>query len=465
MKKRTKLLAAILSASMMVIPVSAQEYSYRGSAASTTDAREFTLEQLDQSDGIMTLSGDSDDSTINFNENEYGVLYYTNKLRMQNGLQPLSATAKLQKAAQIRSSELPTLFAHTRPDGSDCFSILNEVGESCTAAGENIAEGYGDPESVVMQGWNNSPGHQANMLSSDFTHLGSGYVYNPNTDYRTYWTQVFTGTCSPNEIALADDTDVNYIMTPYDSIDDLGLTLGASCKHGLSVLPITQEMCSGYNLSYPNTIQAVTVSYRGQSTTFNIAVVNPMPFVDVSKSAWFYPYVATVYYNDLMTGLNSTTFAPNDPLARAQFAQVLYRDGGTPDVAYESIFPDVTDNQWFTNAVIWNNSKKIITGYTNTGMFGPYDNITREQLAVMLLRYDDTFVNNYHKTDKRADLTKFQDGSSVSDFAKDAMAWAVERKLIQGKDNGTRLDPQGTASRAECAVILTRYIGSINYAD
>lgn len=69
MKKRTKLLAAILSASMMVIPVSAQEYSYRGSAASTTDAREFNLEQLDQSNRIMTLSGDSDDSTINFNEN------------------------------------------------------------------------------------------------------------------------------------------------------------------------------------------------------------------------------------------------------------------------------------------------------------------------------------------------------------------------------------------------------------
>ena len=86
MKKRTKLLAAILSACMMVIPVSAQEYSYRGSAASTTDAREFTLGQLGQSDGIMTLSGDSDDSTVSFNENEYGVLYCTNKLRMQYGL-------------------------------------------------------------------------------------------------------------------------------------------------------------------------------------------------------------------------------------------------------------------------------------------------------------------------------------------------------------------------------------------
>lgn len=455
MRKRTKLLAAILSASMMVIPVSAQEYSYRGSAASTTDAREFNLEQLDQSDGIMTLSGDSDDSTINFNENEYGVLYYTNKLRMQNGLQPLSATAKLQKAAQIRSSELLTLFAHTRPDGSDCFTILNEVGESCTAAGENIAVGYGDPESVVMQGWNNSPGHQANMLSSDFTHLGSGYVYNPNTDYRTYWTQVFTGTCSPDEIALADDTDVNYIITPNDSIDDLGLTLGASCKHGLSVLPITQEMCSGYNLSYPNTIQAVTVSYRGQSTTFNIAVVNPMPFIDVSKSAWFYPYVATVYYNDLMTGKDTTHFAPSEKLARAQFATILYRMEGEPDVDISSKFADVPSNIWYTDAVLWANSIGVVNGYSSTGLFGPNDSINREQMAVMMYRYAKYCSLD---TSARASLGQFKDASYVNSFATEAMQWAVAEGIITGKDNGTRLDPQGNASRAECATIISRFI-------
>ena len=455
MKKRTKLLAAILSASMMVIPVSAQEYSYRGSAASTTDAREFNLGQLEQSNGIMTLSGDSDDSTIYFNENEYGVLYYTNKLRMQNGLQPLSATAKLQKAAQIRSAELPTLFSHTRPNGTSCTSLLDELGESWNAAGENIAAGYGNPEFVVMQGWNTSAGHRANMLSNDFTHLGSGYVYSASSTYQNYWTQVFTGSCSPSKIEVADSANVNYIMTADDSIDDLGLTLGAVCSHGLSVLPVTQEMCSGYYLSYPNTIQAVTVSYRGQSTTFNIVVVNPMPFVDVSKGAWFYPYVQTVYYNDLMTGKDTTHFAPGEKLARAQFATILYRMDGEPDVDISSKFADVPSNIWYTDAVLWANSIGVVNGYSSTGLFGPNDSINREQMAVMMYRYAKYCGLD---TSARASLGQFKDASYVNSFAKEAMQWAVAEGIITGKDNGTRLDPQGNASRAECATIISRFI-------
>lgn len=454
MKKRTKLLAAILSACMMVIPVSAQEYSYRGSAASTTDAREFTLGQLGQSDGIMTLSGDSDDSTVSFNENEYGVLYCTNKLRMQYGLQPLSATAKLQKATQIRSSELPTLNSHTRPNGSDCFSVLDEVGESYTTAGENIAAGYSDPVSVV-EGWYGSDGHRKNMLSNTFTHLGSGYAYNASSTYGTYWTQVFTGSCSPSRIEVFDSSDVNYIMTANDNIDELGLTLGAICDHGLSVLPVTQEMCSGYDLSQTNTTQAVTVSFRGKSTTFNIAVVNPMPFVDVSKGTWFYPYVETVYYNDLMTGKDATHFAPGEKLARAQFATILYRMEGEPDVDISSNFADVPSNIWYTDAVLWANSIGVVNGYSSTGLFGPNDPINREQMAVMMYRYA-----NYCKLDTsaRASLNQFKDASYVNSFAREAMQWAVAEGIITGKDNGTKLDPQGNASRAECATIISRFM-------
>lgn len=186
-----------------------------------------------------------------------------------------------------------------------------------------------------------------------------------------------------------------------------------------------------------------------------------MTYEDVKTDDWFYNDVKNVSLGELMTGLDSKTFAPNDPLARAQFAEIIYRRAGTPDVEYQSTFPDVADNEWYTNAIIWTNSKNIVTGYTDTGMFGVSDNITREQLAVMMLRYDNIREPNYYKTDKRADLSKFQDGSLVSSFAKDAMGWAVERKLIQGKDNGTRLDPQGNAFRAECAAILSRYLGYI----
>lgn len=210
-------------------------------------------------------------------------------------------------------------------------------------------------------------------------------------------------------------------------------------------------------------------STADNTTTCSIGTVDwwsyEMTYEDVKTDDWFYNDVKNVSLGELMTGLDSKTFAPNDPLARAQFAKIIYREAGTPDVEYQAAFPDVSDNEWYTNAIIWANSKNIVTGYTDTGMFGVNDNITREQLAVMMLRYDNICEPNYYKTDKRADLSKFQDGSSVSSFAKDAMGWAVERKLIQGKDNGTRLDPQGNASRAECAAILSRYWGYISSAQ
>lgn len=230
--------------------------------------------------------------------------------------------------------------------------------------------------------------------------------------------------------------------------------LAAILTLSMTALPVNAQTSDSESVNSTDTYSVGTVGLENYQMTYE----------DVQPGDWFYDYVKNVTTAETMTGLNATTFAPNAPLVRAQFAQVLYRLAGKPVVTSTSnaTFPDVADNDWYTAAVTWANSRKIATGYTDTGLFGTNDNITREQLAVMLLRYDDTLVNNHYKTDKRADLSKFQDGSSVSDFAKDAMAWAVERNLIEGKDNGTRLDPQGTASRAECATILTRYTGFIH---
>lgn len=183
--------------------------------------------------------------------------------------------------------------------------------------------------------------------------------------------------------------------------------------------------------------------------------MNPMPFVDVSKGTWFYPYVETVYYNDLMTGKDATHFAPGEKLARAQFATILYRMEGEPDVDISSNFADVPSNIWYTDAVLWANSIGVVNGYSSTGLFGPNDPINREQMAVMMYRYA-----NYCKLDTsaRASLNQFKDASYVNSFAREAMQWAVAEGIITGKDNGTKLDPQGNASRAECATIISRFM-------
>lgn len=98
---------------------------------------------------------------------------------------------------------------------------------------------------------------------------------------------------------------------------------------------------------------------------------------------------------------------------------------------------------------------KVVTGYSDTGKFGPADKINREQMAVMMYRYA-----NYKKydTSQKADFSKFVDAAKVSAFAEEAMQWAVGNGIITGKDNGIRLDPQGNATRAECAAIIQRFI-------
>ena len=181
-----------------------------------------------------------------------------------------------------------------------------------------------------------------------------------------------------------------------------------------------------------------------------------LPFTDVEKGIWFYDAVKYNYENKIMTGLTDESFGPYEKLARAQFAVILYRMNEEPEIEYSERFPDIADNTWYTNAILWSAQNQIVTGYTDTGLFGPADNITREQMAVMMYRYAVNFKGQ--DAENLVDLDQFKDASAVSSFAKEAMQWAVGNGIITGKDNGTRLDPQASASRAECAIIIQRFI-------
>ena len=179
-----------------------------------------------------------------------------------------------------------------------------------------------------------------------------------------------------------------------------------------------------------------------------------LPFTDVTPEDWFYDAVRYVYGNGIMTGIQPTVFDPVAELSRAQFTVTLYRMNGQPEVTNKNIFADVSDGTWYTDAVLWANSVGIVNGY-RTGDFGPADSITREQMAVMMYRYAQFKGCDVSES---AEFSKFTDAASVSGYAKDAMAWAVGAGILTGKDGGTKLDPQGEASRAECAVILKRFL-------
>lgn len=395
-----------------------------------------------------------DAEEFSLNEYELGVLYLTNKIRMANGIAPLSMQAGLQKAADIREPELQVLFEHNRPNGTSCFTVLTECGVPWETAGENIAAGQVNPQMVITS-WRKSDGHRENMLKPGFSHLGVGYTYKEDSEYGHYWVQMFTGTCEPDSISLTEDNSVPFIMKNDQTIDEMGLMLQIECHHGTSYMPVTEEMCSEVDMSLLKQKQTITISYKGQSTTVDIMLYEPMPFGDVSPESWFYDSVEEVYYNGIMTGLDGTTFGPTENLARAQFAVILHRLMDVPEVEYKAVFPDVKDGEWYTDAILWASENKIVTGYSDTGNFGPGDNINREQMAVMMYRFAKFLQEDVSQT---ADYSRFSDAGYVNEFAQEAMSWAVGMEIISGKDDGTRLDPQGNASRAECATIIMRFL-------
>lgn len=175
-------------------------------------------------------------------------------------------------------------------------------------------------------------------------------------------------------------------------------------------------------------------------------------FRDVSEGQWFYDYTKFVYDRGIMTGMDMFSFGPAINLDRGQFATILYRMQGSPATSYSKVFPDVPDGYFFTSPILWAYNNQVITGYEN-GKFGPSDMITREQMAVMMYRYAKFCGLD---TSDSGNLNSFPDTGKVSAFSKEAMTWAVGAGLIQG-DQG-KINPQGNASRAHCATIMTRFM-------
>ncbi len=186
---------------------------------------------------------------------------------------------------------------------------------------------------------------------------------------------------------------------------------------------------------------------------------NKQPFKDVSEDDWFYEAVEALYAGKIMTGPNPNIFAPYEYIIRAQFAVILYRMEKEPEFETEKTFSDVDADSWCGKGILWAAENGVVTGYEN-GLYGTVDNITREQMAVMLYRYAKYKGYDVSGT---ADYSTFEDVDDIQVFAKDGLNWAVANGIIKGKDLdgdkvAERLEPQGSASRAEAAVMIQRFV-------
>ena len=214
----------------------------------------------------------------------------------------------------------------------------------------------------------------------------------------------------------------------------------------------TLHTCSRCGESYQDAYtDALGHSYKDGKCTVCGVKAPPQyeDFKDLPANAWYKESVGYALANGLMNGTGDGIFQPDGALTRAMLVTILYRSEGEPSVdGLKNPFQDVADGQWYTKAVVWAADKGIVNGTSET-TFDPDANITREQIAAILHRYAG-------KPETKGDLASFPDAATVSDYAKTAMAWTVEKGIIGGSDG--KLDPRSNATRAQVAAILMRYL-------
>ena len=214
---------------------------------------------------------------------------------------------------------------------------------------------------------------------------------------------------------------------------------------------LTEIACT-YNRSISSVIFILT-HFSKYTIMYDASSVWTNPFSDVKESDWFYEAVKFVSSQGLMNGTSATTFAPDANLTRAMLVTVLYRYEKEPNVTGNGGFTDVPSGEWYTDAVAWAAANGIVNG-VGDNKFNPNGNITREELATILYRYS-KFKGENPKAD--GDLSVYLDGAKTSGWAADGVKWAVGSGIITGTSE-TTVDPQGTATRAQVATMLMRYI-------
>lgn len=239
----------------------------------------------------------------------------------------------------------------------------------------------------------------------------------------------------------------------------------ASCPAGsvrAAVAVNAADDLTAWSLADDGSISAVGGAYDAGQQTYAFDVVNGVtaiarfPFTDVVAGTWYYGAAAYAYNNGLFAGMTPTTFAPNATMTRAMLVSVLWRLAGEPAPKAPNTFVDVPDGAWYTDAVTWAAENGVVSGIGGS-RFDPSGFVTREQTAEILYNYAHS---KGYDVSARADLTVFPDAGSVSGWAEKALSWANAAGLINGtvRDGQTILDPQGSASRAQVAMILMNYV-------
>lgn len=258
------------------------------------------------------------------------------------------------------------------------------------------------------------------------------------------------GTISVDPKSASHGRTISIIATPNAGYELSSLEVVDANKNNIN---LTSKDDKQYTFTMPNS--AVEINAKFQAISNSKAELPQLsstwnnPFTDISNGTWYYDAVKFVDENNLMSGYGNGIFAPNANLSRAMLAQILYNKEGQPTVTNSNIFTDVSNEMWYAKAITWAEENGFVSGYGNN-LFGPNDNITREQLAMILWRYAGSPLT------ENVEL-HFNDTDDVSDYALTAVKWAVEKGIMSGYGDGL-LNPKGFATRAQVAQMFKNYL-------
>lgn len=263
------------------------------------------------------------------------------------------------------------------------------------------------------------------------------------------------------------DNDSLTSATDTDAIPYITLNSCTGSKYYDVVFPDVPEIVV-YNQEYAPNVSMVNVSDTSFTVTTyrtaDMSVVDSftlnkspektvMPFTDAKESHWYYDAVEYVFNKGMMSGMTESSFGPNIATNRAMLVSVLWRFEGCLE-GFTHNFNDVKTNHYFDKAVAWASANGIVAG-KSADKYAPNDKLTREQMAAILYRYA-AYAGRDTKAD--GDISVFADLSKLDSYAVDAMKWAYGKGIITGM-NQTTLDPNGSATRAQLASILMRFLG------
>ena len=346
--------------------------------------------------------------------------------------------------------DVPAALAGSSAKNRTFYVVRVHTDETGAARAETLRDEDGNPETVTV-------------LSDKFSYYALAYKdtgSNPKPSSGSH----STGT-SRYTVSVDAGKHGDVLVSPKTAAKGATVTITVQPDEGyaLDTLAVTDEKDNTiqlkeqergtYTFVMPAAKVTVEAAFKELAET---ETSKSLPFEDIPTDAWYADAVRHVFDKGLMTGTDSTHFQPNAVITRGMIVAMLWRMEDQPEASRVAAFSDVAESAYYADAVAWADEIGLVKGYAN-GTFGASDPITREQLAAILYRYA---VYKGIDVSNACELSEFADASITSGYARTALCWAVDRKLISGTGENT-LTPTGHATRAHAAAIIMRFKNSL----